>query len=146
MPGTTPIGGFPNPNTLRKATDRDFLAYLDHVVALFFDETAAGTGTAIGKYGGVTDKASRFKPVLGYEEIPCHVALKPPEPTEGIGRPGWVTPATISFGMAVPADRRFCVDWLNPLTGDTLRLYLKGPVKEQPGGHHWTAYAQDQPL
>jgi hypothetical protein len=111
----------------------------DRVTLEYNTSSAGGTGTRFGEKGD----AGKWLPIPGYEEVPCRVALMPPEPIEGAAQTQWLTPAIVTFGVAITADIRHRIVWNHPTMGP-MPLYFRGPVKEQQGAHHWTGYCQNR--
>lgn len=137
-----PTGQFPGPwGDLRQSTDAAFLAGLIHTVAIEVDGKASGQ--TVGQRGSTRPD---WRPVVGFEEIPCRVVLKMARPTEGAMHPADMLSGRVLFGVAIPADRRHRLAYVNP-DGVDRHLYLIGPVRDAHDmGHHWVVDVQDKPL
>jgi hypothetical protein len=124
--------------SLRRSRDPALVRMLTDRVALEYNTSSSG----VAKFGE-KPAAPRWIVVPGYEEVPCRVALMPPEKIEGAAQTQWITPAIVTFGVALTADIRHRIIWNHPTMGP-MPLYFRGPVKEQMRAHHWTGYCQNR--
>ena len=149
-PGTTPLGTWPvDLSTLQRTDDDEFLTGFTDVIALKWDTTYLGE--TVGQRGSTRNNdPGRWSMVEGFEAIPCRLTLKKFELTEGPGKPGQTADGRVMFGQAIPADRRNCLVYADPVFGERT-FYLMGKVeaKKMEAGqtpHHWFAYISETPV